>query len=157
MADEQTIHFEDFPVGKVRETGTWTVSKDEIMAFGRQFDPQPFHVDEAAAARSPYGGLIASGWHTCSLAMRLYCDAVLRHAASRGSPGVENVRWLLPVRPGDTLRVRVEVLESRPSGSKPEMGLVRSRWQVLNQRDEPVMTMEGWGMFRRRDGAAAAS
>ncbi|MBI5067266.1 MAG: MaoC family dehydratase [Deltaproteobacteria bacterium] len=145
-----TIFWEDFPVGKVRETASATITREEVVAFGRQFDPQPFHVDEAAAARSRYGGLIASGWHTCSLAMRLYYDAVLRHAASQGSPGLEQVRWLLPVRPGDVLRVRVEVLEARPSGSKPELGLVRSRWRMLNQRDEAVMEMEGWGMFRRR-------
>jgi len=147
---EGTLYWEDFPVGKVRETGSATVTKEEIVAFGRQFDPQPFHVDEAAAARSPYGGLIASGWHTCSLAMRLYTDAVLRRAASQGSPGVEKVRWLRPVRPGDRLRVRVEVVEARPSGSRPELGLVRSRWQVLDQRNEAVMEMEGWGMFLRR-------
>jgi len=150
VREDGTLHWEDFPVGMVRETGRTTVSKEEIVAFGRQFDPQPFHVDEAAAARSPYGGLIASGWHTCSLAMRLYHDAVLCRAASQGSPGVEKVRWLRPVRPGDTLRVRVEVLEARPSESRPGVGLVRSRWQVLDQRDEAVMEMEGWGMFRRR-------
>jgi acyl dehydratase len=144
------LWWEDFPVGKVRETGSITVSKEEVLAFGRQYDPQPFHVDEAAATASAYGGLIASGWHTCSLAMRLYVDAVLRHAASQGSPGIEKLRWLLPVRPGDALRVRVEVLEARPSGSKPGLGLVRSGWRVLNQRDEPVMEMEGWGIFRRR-------
>ena len=148
--DSRTLYWEDFPVGKVRETGGTTLAKEDIVAFAREFDPQPFHVDEAAAGRSLYGGLIASGWHTCALAMRLYYDAVLSHAASQGSPGLEKVRWLLPVRPGDTLRVRVEVLEARPSGSKPELGLVRSKWQMLNQRDEPVMEMEGWGMFRRR-------
>lgn len=145
-----TLWWEDFPVGKVRETGSVTVSREEVLAFGRQFDPQPFHVDEGAAAGSMYGGLIASGWHTCSLAMKLYVEAVLRHAASQGSPGIEKLRWLQPVRPGDALRVRVEVLEARPSGSKPDLGLVRSRWQMLNQRDEPVMEMEGWGIFRRR-------
>ncbi len=146
----KTIFWEDFPVGKVRETGSQVVTREEILAFGRQFDPQPFHVDEEAAARSFYGGIIASGWHTCSVAMRLYYEAVLRFAASAGSPGLEKVRWLQPVRPGDTLRVRVEVLEARPSGSKPELGLVRSKWQTLNQRGEAVMEMEGWGMFRRR-------
>jgi len=150
--DDARLHWEDFPVGKVRETDGTTLTKEDIVAFARQFDPQPFHVDERAAERSFYGGLIASGWHTCALAMRLYYDAVLRRAASQGSPGVEKVRWLRPVRPGDTLRVRVEVLEARPSESKPGLGLVRSQWQVLNQRDEPVMEMEGWGMFRRGQG-----
>ena len=144
------LHFEDFPVGKVRETAGATLAKEDIVAFGRQFDPQPFHVDERAAEQSPYGGLIASGWHTCALAMRLYYDAVLQRAAALGSPGVEKVLWLRPVRPGDTLRVQVEVLEARPSASKPGQGLVRSQWRVLNQRGEVVMEMEGWGMFRRR-------
>jgi len=155
--EQPTIWWEDFPVGKVRQTGTATLTREEVVAFGRQFDPQPFHVDEAAAAHSRYGGLIASGWHTCALAMRLYYETVLRHAASQGSPGLEKVRWLLPVRPGDTLRVRVEVLEARPSGSKPELGLVRSHWVMLNQRDEAVMEMEGWGMFRRRSVPGATS
>lgn len=145
-----TLHWEDFPVGLVIETAGMTLSKEDMVAFARQFDPQPFHVDEDAARHSHYGGLIASGWHTAAVAMRLYCDAVLRRAASHGSPGVENLRWLRPVRPGDTLRVRVEVIEARPSRSKPDMGLVRSRWQVLDRRDETVMEMEGWGMFGRR-------
>jgi acyl dehydratase len=145
-----TLHWEDFPVGLVIETTGMTLSKEDMVAFARQFDPQPFHVDEDAARHSQYGGLIASGWHTAAVAMRLYCDAVLRRAASHGSPGVENLRWLRPVRPGDTLRVRVVVIEARPSRSKPDMGLVRSRWQVLDRRDETVMEMEGWGMFGRR-------
>ncbi len=145
-----TLHWEDLPVGLVIETASMTLSKEDMIAFARQFDPQSFHVDEAAAGRSSYGGLIASGWHTTAVAMRLYCDAVLRRADSHGSPGVEKVRWLRPVRPGATLRVRVEVIEARPSRSKPDMGLVRSRWWVLDQRDEVVMEMEGWGMFGRR-------
>ena len=101
--------------------------------FARKFDPQPFHVDEAAAKQSMFGGLIASGWHTCALAMRMMCDAYLLDAASMGSPGVEEIRWLKPVRPGDTLRVRCIVLEARPLESKPHVGLVRNRWEVLNQ------------------------
>ena len=150
MGGEERLHFEDFRVGAVREFGAATVTKEEIVAFGRQFDPQPFHVDEAAARASPYGGLIASGWHTCGLAMRMYHDAVLRRAAGQGSPGVEKVRWLKPVRPGDVLRVRIEVVEARPSASKPHLGLVRNRWQVLNQAGEVVMEMDGWGLFLRR-------
>jgi acyl dehydratase len=97
-----------------------------------------------------FGGVIASGWHTCALAMRMMCDAYLLESASMGSPGVENIRWLKPVRPGDTLRVRCIVLEARPLESKPHIGLVRNRWEVLNQNGEEVMQMEGFGMFKRR-------
>jgi acyl dehydratase len=151
MDGEGKLHFEDFPVGKVRELGpTAPLTRDEIVAFARQYDPQRFHVDEDAARASAFGGLVASGWQTCGLAMRLYVDAVLSRAASQGSPGVEQVRWTRPVRPGDVLRLRVEVLEARPSASKPHLGLVRSRWQMTNQAGEVVMEMEGWGMFRRR-------
>jgi len=151
MSNEGKLHWEDFPVGRVRELGPGApVTPEAIVDFGRQFDPQPFHVDEAAARASHFGGLVASGWHTAGIAMRMYVDAVLRHAAGLGSPGIEKLRWLRPVRPGDVLRVRVEVLEARPSESKPHLGLVRSRWDVRNQAGETVMEMEGWGMFRRR-------
>lgn len=151
MSDEGTLHWEDFPVGRVRELGpTPPVTEEAIVEFARRFDPQAFHTDPAAASRSSFGGLVASGWHTCGMAMRLYVDAVLRRAASLGSPGIDKLRWLKPVRPGDVLRLRVEVLEARPSESKPYLGLVRSRWQMTNQAAETVLEMEGWGMFRRR-------
>jgi acyl dehydratase len=151
MGEEGTLHWEDFPVGRVREIGpSAPLTRDEIVEFARRYDPQPFHVDEAAARASAFGGLVASGWQTCGIAMRMYVDEVLRKTASMGSPGVEQVRWTKPVRPGDTLRLRVEVLEARPSESKPHVGLVRSRWQLTNQGGETVMEMEGWGMFRRR-------
>ncbi len=146
--------WEDFPAGHVAEFGQTLVSRDEVLAFARQFDPQPFHVDEAAAASSLFGGLCASGWHTCAMAMRMMCDGYLLDAASLGSPGIENLRWHKPVFPGDTLGMRMEVLESRPMASKPQVGLVRSRWEVRNQRGEVVMSMEGWGMFKRRSAAA---
>ena len=97
-----------------------------------------------------FGGIIASGWHTCALCMRMTCDAYLLETASLGSPGVDNLRWLKPVRPGDTLRVRCVTLEARPMESKPHIGLVRNRWEVLNQNNEEVMQMEGYGMLRRR-------
>jgi acyl dehydratase len=151
MSDDGKLHFEDFPVGKVREMGpTPPLPKEEIVAFARQYDPQIFHVDEDAARHSSFGGLVASGWHTAGLAMRLYVDSVLHRAASLGSPGIEKLRWLKPVRPGDVLRLRVEVLEARPSESKPHLGLVRSLWRMTNQASEVVLEMEGWGMFRRR-------
>ena len=145
-------YWEDFPVGSVREFGNQTVTREAIIAFAREFDPQPFHVDEEAARKSLFGGLCASGWHTASMAMRMMCDAYLLESASLGSPGVENLKWLKPVYPGDTLRVRLQVLEARPMASRPHVGLVRSRWEVLNQRVETVLTMEGWGMFARRPG-----
>jgi acyl dehydratase len=144
-------YWEDFPVGAVREFGGKTLSKEDIVRFAREYDPQPFHVDEEAAKRSVFGGLIASGWQTCGLAMRMMCDAYLLDAASAGSPGVESIRWVLPVRPGDSLRVRLTVLESRVLQSKPHIGLVRNKWEMFNQKDELVMHMEGYGMFLRRD------
>ncbi|CAG0981225.1 MAG: MaoC family dehydratase [Betaproteobacteria bacterium] len=145
-------YWEDFPVGQVTEFGGITLSEEDIVRFAREFDPQPFHIDAEAAKHSMFGGLIASGWHTCGLAMRMMCDAYLLEAASLGSPGVDNIRWLKPVRPGDTLRVRCVVLEARPLESKPHVGLVRNRWEVLNQHGEEVMQMEGYGMFKRRKG-----
>jgi len=143
-------YWEDFAVGAVREFGGMKLEKADILRFARDWDPQPFHVDEEAAKRSPYGGLIASGWQTCAAAMRMCCDAYLLDAASVGSPGVENVRWVKPVRPGDTLKVRLEVLEARPLKSKPGVGLVKNRWQLFNQHGEEVMQMEGYGMFLQR-------
>lgn len=153
MSKHYKYYWEDFPVGQVTEFGGMTLTQEEIMRFARDFDPQPFHVDAEAAKHSMFGGIIASGWHTCGLAMRMMCDAYLLEAASLGSPGVENIRWLKPVRPGDTLRVRCVVLEARPLESKPHVGIVRNRWEVLNQNNEEVMQMEGYGMFKRRSHA----
>jgi acyl dehydratase len=143
-------YWEDFAVGTVREFGGMKLEKADIVRFAKDWDPQPFHVDEEAAKQSPYGGLIASGWQTCAAAMRMCCDAYLLDAASVGSPGVENVRWVKPVRPGDTLKVRLEVLEARELKSKPGVGLVKNRWQLFNQNGEEVMQMEGYGMFLQR-------
>jgi len=145
--------FEDFPVGMMVEIPGPTLTRESIVEFASRYDPQPFHVDEAAAMESDFGGLIASGWHTVSLAMRMICDAYLLDAASLGSPGVNQVRWLKPVRPGDTIRLRMSVLEAKPSMSKPDRGTVLHRWEVLNQKDEIVLSMEGYGMFRRRTAA----
>lgn len=145
-----TWYWEDFREGEVREFGAKRVTREEIVRFASEFDPQPFHLDEEAAAKTMFGGLIASGWHTAAMAMRLMCDEYLLHAASLGSPGIESLKWLVPVRPGDTLRVRLTVLESRPMQSKPTVGLVKSRHEVLNQHGEVVMRMEGYGMFLKR-------
>ena len=147
-------YWEDFPVGQTRDFGPMPVTREATVAFAQQFDPQPFHVDDAAAADSLFGRLSASGWHTCAMAMRMMCDSYLLDTASLGSPGIDNLRWLKPVFPGDTLSGRLTVLESRPMSSRPAVGLARSRWEVINQHGEPVLTMEGWGMFRRRTPAA---
>jgi acyl dehydratase len=144
------LHWEDFPVGQVRTFGAMPVTRDAVLAFATQFDPQPFHLDDAAAEASLFGGLSASGWHTCAMAMRMMCDAYLLDSASLGSPGMDSLKWLKPVRPGDTLSVRFTVLDARPMASRPGVGLIRSSWEVLNQHAEAVMTMQGWGMFRRR-------
>ena len=149
----QRLYWEDFPVGHQMDFGGTTVSREAVIAFANQFDPQPFHLDEAAGAASLFGGLCASGWHTCAMAMRMMCDAYLLNTASLGSPGIDALRWLKPVYPGDTLRVQLLVLESRPMASKPLVGLAKSRWTVTNQHGEPVLTMEGWGMFGRRPAA----
>jgi acyl dehydratase len=143
-------HFEDFRTGQSVVSRPYVMTKDEIVEFARKYDPQPFHVDEEAARHTFYGELIASGWHTCAVAMRLICELYVADSVSMGSPGVEQVRWLKPVRPGDALRLRWTVLETRPSRSRPEMGAVQSQWEVLNQQDDLVMTMTGWGLFGRR-------
>ena len=147
---QKTYAFEDFPVGSIREFGGRTVDKAEGLAFAAAYDPQPLHLDEVAADASVLGGLSISGWHTCALVMRMMCDDYLLDSTSQGSPGIDNLRWLRPVRPGDTLRVRMTILEARESKSRPRIGLIRSGWEVFNQNDEQVMSMEGWGMFGRR-------
>ncbi len=143
-------YLEDFLAGQVIHLGGFSVTREEIIAFARQFDPQPFHVDEDAATKSIFGGLIASGWHTCALLMRCMVDGLLSRSASLGSPGIDQIRWLLPVRPGDALSVRGTVREVKPSSSKPDRGVVRTDYEVVNQKGERVMTMQGIGMFKRR-------
>lgn len=143
-------YFEDYQPGAVHEFGSITIREIEIIEFARRFDPQPFHIDPEAAEQSVFGGLIASGWHTASLTMRLLVENYVSRVASLGSPGVDEVRWLKPVRPGDTLSARVTVLESKISRSKPDRGTIRSFVETLNQHREVVMTWRGIGMFRRR-------
>jgi acyl dehydratase len=147
---QHKYYWEDFKVGDTAPMGEKVVDRDEVIAFARAYDPQPFHTDEDAARQSMFGGLIASGWHTCAMVMRMMVDSYLRDSASLGSPGVDNVRWLKPVRPGDTIRAQREVVETRASQSKPDIGIVKSRWEVRNQHGDLVLTMEGHGMFRRR-------
>ncbi len=143
-------YFEDMVVGETIEVGTRTVTEAEILAFATAFDPQPFHVDPEAAAKSIYGGIIASGWHTCSMMMRMMVDNFLKDAASLGSPGVDEVRWLKPVRAGDTLSVSTRATSATPSSSKPDRGVVATEWRAINQHGEMVATVKGMGMFARR-------
>jgi acyl dehydratase len=144
------LHFEDFAAGQVYELGSHEVTRDEVIAFAREFDPQPFHIDASAAERSPFGGLVASGWHSAAIFMRLYVDAVLGRALSMGSPGVEELRWLVPVRPGDVVRGRARILETSPSSVRPDRGTVIAFCELLNQRDEVAMSLRTRGFFGRR-------
>ena len=156
MADI-TYFWEDMAVGQVRDLGTISPSREDIIAFASQFDPQPFHLDDAAGAASVFGGLCARGWHTCSMAMRLMVTNFVQQTSSLGSPGLENVQWKKPVFPNDTLRLQHTILETRPMRSKPDVGLVRTAWDMHNQHGESVLHMEGWGMFRRRHPAKDAA
>lgn len=144
------LYFEDFAVGSRRELGSYLVTEEEILGFARQYDPQPFHIDKEAAAKSIYGGLISSGWMTCSIMMRLLVLSTVGKSASMGSPGVDEIRWLKPVCAGDTLTVVLNVLDSRPSQSKPDRGVVHTQWEATNQRGELVCTVKGMGMYGRR-------
>lgn len=148
-------YFEDFYEGQELPMGSKTVTEEEIIAFATQFDPQPFHIDHAAAQASHFGGVIASGWHTCSMMMRLIVDGLMTRSSSMGSPGLEKVRWILPVRPGDTLTVTYLTQQVRASDSKPDRGVVWSKWQAVNQHGELVATIEGMGMFGRRPKAVS--
>ena len=143
-------HLEDFAPGQEFDLGRCRITQKEIVAFAKKFDPQSFHIDECAAGDSIYGGIIASGWHTISLFMRLFVDGLLRDTASLGSPGVDKVRWRHPVRPGDILQARATVQEVTPSRSKPDRGIVRWAYEMRNQNGVVVMTMEGIGMFKRQ-------
>jgi acyl dehydratase len=144
------FYFEDFVPGQRIDTTGVTLSEGEIIDFALRFDPQPFHLDVEAAKDTIFGGLIASGFHTMALTFRLYVQTNALAAASLGSPGIDEVRWLRPVRPGDTLRATIEVLDSRPSTSKPDRGIVSVKYTTFNQRGEPVMTMLSKQLMRRR-------
>ena len=143
-------YFEDYVEGDVHECGNVTVDEDEMLAFAKRFDPQSIHTDPEAAKNGPFGGLIASGWQTCGLMMRLYVEHYLTHNASLASPGLDELRWLKPVRAGDRLNVRVTVLKAVASKSKPDRGAVTSFVEVLNQAGEPVMTFRVVNIIARR-------
>ena len=145
-------YFDDYLPGATYDCGSVSVSEDEIVSFARQFDPQPFHVDPAAAARGPFGGLVASGWHTAALVMRQLVDHYLPEEASLGSPGLDEMRWPDPVRPGDTLRVRASVVEARRSLSKPDRGIMKTAIEAVNQDGRTVMRATAINFLRVRPG-----
>ncbi len=144
------LYFEDFTVGRQFESPSLALSEAEVLDFARRYDPQPFHLDAEAARQSPYGGLIASGLHTLTLTFKLFLDTGALTAASLGSPGLDEIRWLRPVRPGDTLRVVIEVVAARPSASKPDRGIATLRYELRNQHGQVVLTMVGHQLLRRR-------
>jgi acyl dehydratase len=149
-------YFEDYIPGAVCVYGEISITGEAIVEFAQRYDPQPIHADPDAAGRGPFGGLIASGWHTIALVMRLLVERYLSHVAAIVSPGIDELRWTLPVRPGDVLSVRVTVLEATASRSKPDRGLVRTFIEALNQRDEVVMSMQAMNFIRRREWRAGA-
>lgn len=145
-----TTWLEDLEIGRPTSTGSWTVTRDEIVEFAREFDPQPFHLDDEVAKKSVFGGLCASGWHTAAIMMRLLVDARGADRATLGSPGFDDLRWLRPVRPGDTLTVRRTCIEVTPSRSRPDRGSARFKAEVLNQDGEVVLDAVLIGVLRRR-------
>ena len=146
----ETMYFEDIEVGHVEEFGDYAVTAEEIIEFARQYDPQPFHLSEEAGRAMIFGGLCASGWHTCSMAMRMLVDAMPSPSASIGSPGVDELRWLKPVFPGDRLRVKSSILGKHRSISRPEMGTVFCHNEVINQHDEVVLSFRPIVLYRLR-------
>lgn len=146
-------YFEDYPPGAVFTAGATRVTAAEILEFARKYDPQPMHTDPDAAAKGRFGGLIASGWHTGAMMMRLFADNFLSPESSIASPGLEELRWLHPVRPGDVLSLRVTILEARRSKSRPEQGIVHSFVEVLNRRGEVVMSLKPVSLIRLRPGS----
>jgi acyl dehydratase len=151
------LYFEDFAAGQEIKTGGVTLTEAEIIDFALRFDPQPFHLDAEASKRTIFGGLIASGFHTMALTFRLYVQTNALATASLGSPGIDEVRWLRPVRPGDTISAVIQVLDTRPSTSKPDRGIVNVKYTTVNQRGEPVMTMVGKQLMRRRPARAGSA
>ena len=145
--------FEDLEVGARASFGSHQVTREEVIAFARRYDPQPVHLSDEAAAQTHFGRLAASGWHTCAMSMAMLVEHMAEHRqASLGSPGLDELRWLRPVHPGDTLRCETELLAKRVSASRPGMGLVKSRMTVFNQHDQPVLTMVSNGMVATRAG-----
>jgi acyl dehydratase len=155
VTDHDLRYFEDYAVGATNECGSVSVDEASIVAFAKEFDPQPFHADPEAAAAGPFGGLIASGWHTAALVMRLLVDNYLSAEASLGSPGLDEIRWPYPVRPDDTLRVRATVVESRRSLSKPDRGIIKTMVEAVNQDGRTVMRATAINFLLVRPAAGA--
>ena len=146
------IYFEDCTVGELRRFGRYEVTREEVIDFASRYDPQPFHLDDAAAAQTHFGRLSASGWHTAAMTMRMWVDDMAREQrASLGSPGIDQLRWLRPVYPGDTLSAESELLDKRRSKSRPEMGIVSTRMATFNQDGEKVLEMMSAGLIAVRD------
>jgi len=143
-------YYEDIEVGETREFGEYHVTKEEIIEFAEQYDPQPFHTDEEAAAESAFGGLVASGWHTAAMCMRMLADGPIQERAGMGARGVDELRWRTPVTPGDTLHLRTEIVDKRVSESDPRRGYVDSYMEGFTQDDEVVISWVGLGMVERR-------
>jgi acyl dehydratase len=150
QSDKDGRWFEDYAPGDIYEFGPVVIEEAEILDFGRRYDPQPFHTDPAIGADSPFGGLTASGWHTCAIMTRMLVEGLVSRLASLGSPGMEQIRWVTPVRPGDALRCRLEITSSRRSRSRPDRGIISMAITMLNQNNDVVMTCSGAGLFRVR-------
>ena len=148
---KELLHFEDFPVGEVLEFGNYLVTAEEIREFAREFDPQPFHVDEEAAKASLLGGLSASGWHVCAIIMRIMVDGYYGRTASMGSTGIDEMKWLKAVRPGDRLSCRRTTLETRVSAKRPEMGIVKMRFEIFDTASEKKAEMTGINLIKVRE------
>ena len=157
MSEMPKLYFEDFKPGSVTEFGPRLVTREEIVAFAAEFDPQPMHLDEEAARASMLGGLAASGWHTCCLLMRMAADGFVLNSASMGAPGVDEVKWLKPLRPGTRITLRLNVLESRVSNSRPEMGFVKVRMELIDDERALLMELSNSLMIERRAAAEAAA
>jgi acyl dehydratase len=151
-----SIYFEDFVPGSAATFGAYQVTREEIVSYASQFDPQPMHMDEAAAAQTMLGGLAASGWHTCAMLMRMIADGFIRDSASMGAPGIDEVKWLRPVRPGDILSVRRTVIDARPSATRGDRGYVKFRFEVLDQNGATVLEQVNSVIFGRRHPGEAA-
>lgn len=151
-----TYSYEDFEVGEARQLSAHTFTREEIVEFASKYDPQPFHVSEEAGEASHFGGLVASGWNTCSAMMGILVRDMIADSTSMGSPGLDNIRWIKPVRVGDTVRLTVRVLDKRVSKSKPDRGIVQTRWEAHNQHGELVLTVDSAALFGLRNPGAQA-
>ena len=146
------IHYEDLEVGSTSKFGHYDVTREEVIEFARKYDPQPFHLDDEAAAQTHFGRLSASGWHTCAMMTAMLVENMkTTRQAGLGSPGMDNLRWVKPVYPGDTLRIETTIIEKRRSKNRPDMGLFKSDLVIFNQNDEPVMTLRSNGLIKVRN------